>query len=170
MAFNGSGVYNRTHNWVSDRTNSVNITASRQDTEDDGFAAGLTNCVTKDGQTVITANLKMSGKKHIDVAPASAANQYLDVAAAQNGKINYAVTVAGSAASILAMAADKLNIAKSAFFMIHNSWGMVIGNQHDMREMASVFTKFDSAMAGVYADRTGIDKAEISTMMEGEEK
>lgn len=50
MPFNGSGTFIRVYNWVTDKINGVNITASRVDTEDDGFAAGLTNCVTRDGQ------------------------------------------------------------------------------------------------------------------------
>jgi hypothetical protein len=50
MPFNGSGTFNRVYNWVTDKVNGVNITASRVDTEDDGFATGLTNCVTRDGQ------------------------------------------------------------------------------------------------------------------------
>jgi len=101
MAFNGSGVFNRIHNWVADRTNSINITASRFDTEQDGIASGLTNCVTKDGQTTITANLKMSSKKHTGVAPASARDHYLDVAAAQDGKIYHAVTVGSDSDSVI---------------------------------------------------------------------
>lgn len=55
-AFNGSGTFVRTYNWVTDKTNSVNITASRMDTEDDGFAAGLTLCVTRDGQGKMAAD------------------------------------------------------------------------------------------------------------------
>jgi len=50
MAFDGNGVFTRLYNWVTDKVNGINITASRMDGEMDGFAAGLTNCVTKDGQ------------------------------------------------------------------------------------------------------------------------
>jgi hypothetical protein len=50
MPFNGTGTFTRVYNWVTDKVNGVNITASRVDTEDDGFATGLTNCVTRDGQ------------------------------------------------------------------------------------------------------------------------
>jgi hypothetical protein len=55
MAFNGSGVFNRIHNWVTDKGNLVKITASRQDTEDDGFATGLSNTICRDGQSTTTA-------------------------------------------------------------------------------------------------------------------
>lgn len=60
-AFNGSGTFVRSYNWVTDAANGVNITASRVDTEDDGYAAGLTNCITRDGQGGPTANISWNG-------------------------------------------------------------------------------------------------------------
>lgn len=56
MAFNGSGVFVRLYNWVTDKANGVNITASKMDAEMDGFAAGLSNCVTRDGQGGIASS------------------------------------------------------------------------------------------------------------------
>ena len=53
--FNGSGTFVRTYNWVTDKSNSVLVTASRFDTEDDGFAAGLSTAICKDGQQTTTA-------------------------------------------------------------------------------------------------------------------
>jgi hypothetical protein len=55
MAFNGSGTFNRLYDWTTDRDNSIKILASRVDDEDDGFATGLSTCITKDGQTTTTA-------------------------------------------------------------------------------------------------------------------
>ena len=76
--------------------------------------------------------------------------------------------VAASAASIIAMASDKLRVAKSGFLMIHNSWGIVVGNRHDMTDVATVLGKFDASMSKVYAERSGIDAAEIAKMMDAE--
>jgi hypothetical protein len=53
--FNGSGTYVRNHDWTTDAGNSVKVNASRMDTEDDGFATGLSSVVCKDGQTTTTA-------------------------------------------------------------------------------------------------------------------
>lgn len=55
MAFSGAGTFNRLYTWVTDRINSVPITDTRMDAEMDGFATGLSTCVTKDGQTTTTA-------------------------------------------------------------------------------------------------------------------
>jgi hypothetical protein len=57
MAFNGTGTFARIHSWVSDKANSIKILASRMDSEMDGFATGLSTCVTKDGQTTTTARV-----------------------------------------------------------------------------------------------------------------
>lgn len=78
------------------------------------------------------------------------------------------IGLAASAASVIAMAADELKIAKAGFLMIHNSWGMVIGNQNDMREASEMFATFDSAMANLYSNRSGIDVKTIAEYMNGE--
>jgi len=75
------------------------------------------------------------------------------------------IGLAASAASVIAMAADELRVAKAGFLMIHNSWGLVIGNQHDMRDAADTFAVFDKAMAGVYSARSKIAEDEIATLM-----
>lgn len=53
--FNGSGVFVRVHDWTTDAGNSVKVTASRMDAEDDGFRDGLSTTICKDGQTTTTA-------------------------------------------------------------------------------------------------------------------
>jgi len=61
MAFNGSGTFILpTGNPVVSNTL---ITAATQNTTMTDVANGLSNCVTKDGQTTLTANLPMAGKK-----------------------------------------------------------------------------------------------------------
>lgn len=44
---------------------------------------------------------------------------------------------AASTASIIAMAGDDIRMGLGSFMMVHNAWGMVVGNRHDMREAAS---------------------------------
>src|SRR6478752_4692435 len=57
MAFNGSGVFVRLYNWVTDHSNSVPVTDSRMDGEMDGFATGLSNAICRDGQSTATARI-----------------------------------------------------------------------------------------------------------------
>jgi ATP-dependent Clp protease protease subunit len=76
--------------------------------------------------------------------------------------------MAASAASIIAMAGDKIEIGAASFLMIHNAWVLAIGNRHDMMETATFLEPFDAAMRDVYAQRTGLKADEIAAMMDAE--
>lgn len=76
MAFNGSGVFSRLYNWVNDAAANVKIRADRMDAEFNGIATGLTTCITKDGQTTITADLPLSGYKFTGGGVATASTHY----------------------------------------------------------------------------------------------
>lgn len=58
MSWNGAGVYTRGYpSWSNDAANNLPISATKFDTEDNDFAAGINNCLTKDGQNSPTAAL-----------------------------------------------------------------------------------------------------------------
>jgi hypothetical protein len=78
MGFNGSGTFVRAHNWVSDKNAAVKITASRMDTEDDGFAAGLSNTICRDGQSTITAAIPFNNQRITGLGDAAAAQDALN--------------------------------------------------------------------------------------------
>lgn len=63
MPFNGTGMFVRLRNWVADAAAGVKIRADYHDIEDDGFAAGLSQCIARDGQSVIINNIPMNGKR-----------------------------------------------------------------------------------------------------------
>lgn len=54
MSYNGTGTFSRLYSWASDKANSIKILASRFDQEMDGIATGLSNVITRDGQTTTT--------------------------------------------------------------------------------------------------------------------
>lgn len=101
MAFNGSGTFVRLYNWVNDAASNIKIRADRMDAETDGIATGLSTCITKDGQTTITANLPMAGFKHTGVADGSAVTHYGSVGQIQLGKVNW-VAAGGTADALTA--------------------------------------------------------------------
>ena len=76
--------------------------------------------------------------------------------------------MAASAASIIAMAGDRIEIGAASFLMIHNCWVLAIGNRHDMAETAEWLAPFDTAMAEVYAARSGRPLTEIQAWMDAE--
>lgn len=75
---------------------------------------------------------------------------------------------AASAASIIAMAGDEIRMGLGSFMMVHNAWGVVIGNRHDMREAATLFDQFDAAIADIYSARTGMKRTDIKQLMDAE--
>ena len=76
--------------------------------------------------------------------------------------------MAASAASIIAMAGDQIQVGAASFLMIHNCWVMSMGNRHDMRETADWLEPFDQAMVEVYAARSGQDAKQIAKWMDAE--
>lgn len=76
MARNGSGTYQRVHDWTTDRDAGVNITASRMDAEADDMATALSDSIARNGETTITANLPMATFRHTGVGNASARTDY----------------------------------------------------------------------------------------------
>jgi ATP-dependent protease ClpP protease subunit len=85
------------------------------------------------------------------------------------GKVTVKVlALAASAASVIAMAGDEVQIGQGAFFMIHNCWVMAIGNRNDMRDVADYLEPFDQAMRDIYVARTGMKPAAIEKYMDDE--
>lgn len=76
--------------------------------------------------------------------------------------------MAASAASVVAMAGDRIEIGAASFLMIHNCWVLAVGNRHDMADVASWLEPFDRAMADLYALRTGLDAGKVAAMMDAE--
>ena len=85
------------------------------------------------------------------------------------GKVNVNVTgLAASAASVIAMAGDKVTMYTGTMLMIHRAWGMVIGNRNDLEAMIPVFDKVDRSMADIYPERTNESDDDILAMMDAE--
>lgn len=76
--------------------------------------------------------------------------------------------LAASAASIIAMAGDEIRMGLGSFMMVHNAWGVVVGNRHDLAEASTLFEGFDSALVDIYEARTGQKRAEIVRLMDAE--
>lgn len=103
MPFNGSGVFNLSYNWNDDKTAGIKITASRMQAQDADMASGLTKALTKDGQTVPTADLPMGGYKHTGVANGAARNQYPSVAQVQDGSVVTAADTGSADAYVITL-------------------------------------------------------------------
>ncbi len=77
-------------------------------------------------------------------------------------------SLAASAATIVAMAGNEIYMADNAMMMIHDAWGLVIGNAAEMRKNADLLDKIDGTIVATYAKRTKIDDQVIKDLMSAE--
>lgn len=63
--------------------------------------------------------------------------------------------LAASIASVIAMAGDTLTMGRHSQLMIHEPYGMCLGNAADMATMIEQLDRCADNIAGVYADRAG---------------
>jgi ATP-dependent Clp protease, protease subunit len=73
--------------------------------------------------------------------------------------------MAASAASLIAMAGDKVTMGTGTLMMIHRAMAMTAGFADDMRKMAETLDKVSDSAADLYVAKTGLKKDEILSMM-----
>lgn len=76
--------------------------------------------------------------------------------------------IAASAGSVIAMAGDTLTMNRGSQMMIHDAWGLVMGNAKDLHDAAAMFDKLSDSMADIYAGRAGGSSAEWRAAMAAE--
>ncbi|MDR1658885.1 MAG: Clp protease ClpP [Desulfovibrio sp.] len=78
--------------------------------------------------------------------------------------------LAASAASLVAMAGNEINMAENAFIMIHEVWSFVCGNANDLRKEADRLDMLSEKYAEVYTKRSNGKKSasEFFDMMKEE--
>jgi len=117
----------------------------------------------------------LSSMKEIDLRINSPGGDVFDGIAIYNdlvehpAKINVKVTgMAASAASVIAMAGDTVEMAENSFLMIHNAWALSIGDKQTMDEMSEMLGKIDGSLVKTYANRTGNKADQVEEWMNAE--
>jgi ATP-dependent protease ClpP protease subunit len=87
-----------------------------------------------------------------------------------NGKpVTVNVTgMAASAATIVALAGDTVNMGEGTFYMIHNAKAITFGDAAELRNTADLVEKISGSMAAMYAKFSGQDQKDVQTWMDGE--
>lgn len=123
----------------------------------------------------MSAALRSIGNADVTVKINSPGGSVFDGATIYNqlvqhkGKVTVEVMgIAASAASVIAMAGDQINMGLGTFMMVHNAWGVVVGNRHDLTDAAQTLGQIDGAMADIYEARTGMKRSEVTTLMDAE--
>jgi hypothetical protein len=86
MAFNGSGTFVRLKNWTLNAAQNINILPDLMDADTNDIATGLSQCITRDGQGVPTAdipwnNFGITGLRAPALAGDAATKGYVDTGA-----------------------------------------------------------------------------------------
>src|SRR5699024_4536304 len=85
------------------------------------------------------------------------------------GNVEAKITgVAASAASIIAMGADKVTMSPTASLMIHNVSLMTSGDHNDMQHASNTLKTLNKTVANAYMDKTGMTQDELLGLMENE--
>lgn len=80
----------------------------------------------------------------------------------------YVDGLAASIASIIALAGDEIFIGEGALFMVHLPWTFAMGNRMDLDNTVNRLMDVEEQMVGIYAKKTGLNRAEIKSLLEAE--
>ncbi|MBJ6745211.1 Clp protease ClpP [Streptococcus sp. 121] len=88
---------------------------------------------------------------------------------AYEGKVTARVVgLAASAASVILMGADEVEISPTAQIMIHNAWSYVEGDADEMEAHASVLRGINKSIQSAYIAKTGLSEEELKDYMDAE--
>lgn len=97
----------------------------------------------------------------------NAATRMYDDLAAYPGKVFITVSgTAASAATVLAMAADRLEMTPGSLWMIHNPSTVAVGNEQDLLEALDLLIACKDSIINVYSKRCRMGRDNISDMMD----
>lgn len=73
--------------------------------------------------------------------------------------------VAASAASLIAMAGDKIIMPKNTMMMVHNPWSFAMGNADELRDTANTLDKIGASLLGTYVAKTGMAEEDMKALL-----
>ncbi|EJX0512089.1 head maturation protease, ClpP-related [Salmonella enterica] len=76
--------------------------------------------------------------------------------------------IAASAATIIAMAGDKIIIPANAMMMIHNPWTFAAGDSEELRSIAEMMDKVRNSILAAYREKTGLSDEKLIELMDAE--
>ena len=85
------------------------------------------------------------------------------------GSVTVIVTaLAASAASIIAMAGDRIMMHPVAYMMIHNPWTIAVGDAKELRKTAKTLDVISEGLISAYETRTGKSRDELKKLLDAE--
>ncbi len=76
--------------------------------------------------------------------------------------------IAASMATLISLAGAPVKMAANGFYMIHNPWGMAMGDAAELRDQAALLDKIRANMVSAYAAKSGQSPEQITEWMDAE--
>lgn len=76
--------------------------------------------------------------------------------------------IAASAASVVAMSGDDIQISPTGLIMIHNPMTFAYGDSEEMKKAITMLSEVKEAIINAYESKTGLSRTKLSHMMDAE--
>jgi ATP-dependent Clp endopeptidase proteolytic subunit ClpP len=76
--------------------------------------------------------------------------------------------LAASMATVISLAGAPVKMAANGFYMIHNPWGVAMGDAEEMRDQAALLEKIREGMIAAYSAKSGQEPEQIAAWMDAE--
>lgn len=90
-----------------------------------------------------------------------------EYSASGKGRVVAMVSLAASAASLVAMAADEIRISVVGTIMVHRPWVTMSGRAEELRATADTLDEIRDAYVNAYVRRTGLSEEKVMELLEG---
>jgi ATP-dependent Clp protease, protease subunit len=98
-----------------------------------------------------------------------ASSQIYNMIRAYPGKVTVKIDgLAASAGSVIAMAGDEVVISPVGLLMVHNPATMIFGEEADLQIGIQMLNEVKESIVNAYERKTGLDRKQISKMMDAE--
>ena len=98
-----------------------------------------------------------------------AAAEIYNMLLSYDGKVTVMIDgLAASAASVIAMAGDKVIMSPVSMIMIHNPATVAMGDHNDMAKAIDMLEEVKNSIINAYVTKTGLSRNKLSTLMENE--
>ena len=118
---------------------------------------------------------KFADASLIDVRINSAGGSVFDAVAIYNYLTGMACEIhvyidglAASAATLIAMAGDRIYMPRNALMMVHNPSSFINGDSGELKDAAETLDKIRDGMLEIYHDKTGMERGELIKMLDAE--
>ena len=147
----------------ADRTLTINGTIAEESWFDDDVTPELFRNELTAGSGDITVWINSPGGDCI------AAARIYNMLTEYSGRVTVKVDgLAASAASVIAMAGDKVLVSPVSMIMIHNPATIAMGDHTDMQKAIDMLNEVKESIMNAYAAKTGLSRAKLSRLMDEE--